>query len=366
MPVFRGTQKKLRIAQGLTWAVFVYFLSLGAAAQISPPIRSFQLVAPNVGWASSGDAVFWTTDDGGSWRNITPSVASLELTSSMPNVRDVFFLDAEKGWVLLSDWRDRERADAPEISVAFTENAGVSWTVTAVSISDFDSGALAGYGHLHFIDSGHGWLNLDLAGSSNANFGLLLETADGGRTWSKVTNGPHIAGPILFENANDGWVAGGPGNHHLFATHDGGKSWQELSLNPPQGVGSATYPTYDVPKFVDNNGFLPVTYAAQDDSNSAVVVFSTADNGRTWVPKNTTTLSHATSLSARIPTAVSKTPAGEVSLGAVEEISGSKVLKIEYLDSQLGWASTWKGLQATADGGATWTDISPVRSRLSK
>ena len=42
--------------------------SQGAAAQ------GMQLMAPGVGWASNGGALYWTSDDGKEWKNTTPPI----------------------------------------------------------------------------------------------------------------------------------------------------------------------------------------------------------------------------------------------------------------------------------------------------
>ncbi len=62
------------------------------------------LVGPGVGWAlqyrgagpGSDDRLFWTSDDGANWKDITPQdPASHEIAG-------VFFLDPSRGWVLLA------------------------------------------------------------------------------------------------------------------------------------------------------------------------------------------------------------------------------------------------------------------------
>ena len=74
----------------------------------------------------------------------------------------------------------------------------------------------------------------------------MFDTSDGGITWNVVTPPPFSASPssysfdsatITFGNAEDGWaydtsetqVGGGTGDQ-LFSTHDGGRSWESVSL----------------------------------------------------------------------------------------------------------------------------------------
>jgi len=73
--------------------------------------------------------------------------------------------------------------------------------------------------------------------TSGASFSFsdLVETHDGGATWSEL-RAPPAAGPVAFVNPEDGWLAGGVvGNQRLFATHDGGESWS--SVTPPLSPG---------------------------------------------------------------------------------------------------------------------------------
>jgi photosystem II stability/assembly factor-like uncharacterized protein len=331
----------------------VSFLSITLGAQIIQPIRSFQLVTTTSGWSSTEDAVYWTTDLGSSWTNITPSMAPPDQLFSEPKIKDVFFLDATHGWVLLSHWA--EHAAAPQLSVAFTQDGGGTWTVTPVTISNFNPEALSGDGNFSFVDPQRGWMNLGLNSSSNFNSGLLFETVDGGKSWTRLKNAPYIAGKIAFKTSDDGWIAGGPGNRELWATHDGGKTWQKPSLIPPEGLNGVIYTTDDAPTFLDGFTFLKVTYEGPDEASSAVVVFTSSDSGKTWKAQS------INRWGGRLPTAVTKTSAGDVSATRVEAIEGSRVLEIKYLDNMIGWASTLHGLVATKDGGATWTNISPVK-----
>src|SRR5260370_38773069 len=71
------------------------------------------LIAPGVGWAlqnqSMGqdrdDHLFWTSDDGSTWRDVTPhDPASREIAG-------VFFLNASRGWVLLPPKRETPKSN---------------------------------------------------------------------------------------------------------------------------------------------------------------------------------------------------------------------------------------------------------------
>ena len=58
-------------------------------------LKSMQLLTPQLGWASSGQRVFWTTSEGREWKDITPP-------GTRGAIDGVFFVDASSGWVLRS------------------------------------------------------------------------------------------------------------------------------------------------------------------------------------------------------------------------------------------------------------------------
>jgi hypothetical protein len=118
-------------------------------------------------------------------------------------------------------------------------------------------------------------MNVGIVSSSNFNLGGLLSTQDGGATWNWAPYSPGVYGVIRFINLKDGWLAGGPGNEHPYATHDGSNSWQEISMKSPPVTGSATVPLYAVPVFSDDkHGFLPVTYTGTEGSGEFLVLLS--------------------------------------------------------------------------------------------
>lgn len=68
---------------------------------------------------------------------------------------------------------------------------------------------------LHFVDEQQGWLC--------HNHGGLVDTRDGGRTWSVEGRWPGTSvRAIWFGDAQSGWCAEVGG---VYATEDGGRSW---------------------------------------------------------------------------------------------------------------------------------------------
>jgi hypothetical protein len=226
---------------------------------------------------------------------------------------------------------------------------------------------------MFFVDSAHVWLELDVVSSSNFRRGHLLITEDGGKTWNLSQGDPGVGGSLYFINRNDGWLAGGPGDQHLYATADGGNSWRELSLTKPHGYSDTT--TYEPPFFRDDkHGFLPVTYSAGDFST--LVLFATNDGGKNWLPHRTfpskssqtirstladSTLITATASGKRL-TLTRLTP-DEFTTTATADVLSLGILELSFTDADHGWAFGVQGaaavLLATRNGGRTWSEITP-------
>jgi len=341
-----------------------------------------RLLTPEVGWVLGGNRLLWTADAGKNWTDITPEAGPIPAFGSRARIASVFFLDTSTGWVLL--YQTDPKTDEPRFKLASTSDAGVNWSIESLTIPGVDprSTLLSGSGRIDFLDYLHGWMNLDVVSSSNFRLGILVKTEDGGRTWNSANSpsvaGPGVAGLIRFVTTEDGWLAGGPGNEHIFATHDGCKTWQEVSLKPSPQVGAAIYPAYDLPVFEDSrHGFLPVTYAGPEGTPSKLVVYSTDDRGRTWKPSKVLAMSKETPIGEVVPVAISDSillASTEPSVSGVAfasvpltgvaapsvALSTVSASELSFADVRHGWALGRGGeLLYTADGGATWTDVTP-------
>jgi photosystem II stability/assembly factor-like uncharacterized protein len=71
-------------------------LCLLASGQNSTAIQSMKLFDPDAGWAATNKNLFWTTDGGAQWKDITPKANGRRVVAS------VFFLDTSNGWALLA------------------------------------------------------------------------------------------------------------------------------------------------------------------------------------------------------------------------------------------------------------------------
>ena len=368
----------IRVFFALTLIPALLLISvLGTGQTTQTHIQSMKLLNPKVGWAATDRGLFWTADGGVRWRDITPK------GSNPVDIRSVFFLDASVGWVLFV--HADQNSFGPSFTVAATSNAGKTWSVKPVKIPRLNPEAttLGGDGNIDFVDSLHGWMNLGVLSSANFRLGLLLVTADGGRSWGWASESPGVSGKIRFTTLKDGWLAGGPGNQELYVTHDACGSWQKVSLVAP-GKGSAeTYPLFDQPPvFVDSlHGFLPVTFVAGEGTGGQLTLFATEDGGKTWNSRRNLPIRGDTS--AAVPSTVADSTLIAVSpsnrqlmfgsLGAGRDVAradalvapDSAVFELSFVSKARGWALTSEGLLSPTDGGISWLTITPSAVRNS-
>jgi photosystem II stability/assembly factor-like uncharacterized protein len=265
------------------------------------------------GWVHEGSALFATADGGQTWSAVKdPCDGSDEFGFYLS------FPTVQTGWVACG-WQPAT-AMQPK-AVYRTDDGGQSWDLMAATgiPTEFKGkqGTIPMGGHLSslfFLDAQHGWM-----GESR---GVLLATADGGRTWQAVP-GPmgtveqFIAG-IRFVSARDGFVLD---QSILYVTHDGGSSFTPVlpSLAPESSLPAQALDAK--------------TWVAAGTRLDRSAILWTEDAGQTW--------------------------------RKVGAISGEGVGAIRFVDRQHGWAvgSHWAGsssaqtLYATLDGGATWTAV---------
>ncbi|MGC1783998.1 MAG: hypothetical protein WA708_15865 [Acidobacteriaceae bacterium] len=342
-----------------------------------PAITEMKLLTQTSGWAlAGGKTIYWTDDDGAHWKDITPpNVTSGRFNT--PPFASVFFFDRDTGLALASNYL--KGGDFGSLDLYSTSNGGESWAKTHIAVSESDPERPFTGGSMSFADPQHGWLNMGIMSGSAFSIGELFRTSDGGQTWNRVKGDPGVGGEIRLVTAEDGWLAGGPANTELYASHDGGKSFQQVRLGAPKALGPMNYPTYTLPVFEnDLHGYEAVTYAGIGEAKGIAVLFETKDGGKTWkqdgvltnldrVSVGVSAISTVVDSKWMIP-AVPETgepiltvlPSGGTETAQADTmVGGMSGRKISFLSPSQGWLSCSKGLLSTTDGGATWTEITP-------
>lgn len=209
---------------------------------------------------------------------------------------------------------------------------------------------IANFYCMYFLDDHNGWA---------AGQGVIIHTADGGKTWEKQHSSGARIRCIYFKNAKDGFAAGE--SNCYMETHDGGANWK------------ADFSKFQSANFFkiffvnDKNGFMLSTGS----------VYRTTDGGATWNdvgPKKEESSWSFNGLAARDASHLVLTGEHEMLFtsdngGATWTANKKDLLTgarrhfydVAFKDAKTGWisCSTGSGTDVdclyTEDGGVTWT-----------
>ncbi|MCL2342734.1 MAG: hypothetical protein FWC62_02410, partial [Firmicutes bacterium] len=182
-----------------------------------------------------------------------------------------------------------------EIKMAVSADAGQTWKTSAVPApvpaqEGYVPSASAYPLKVRFMDSQRGWLVLSSGYAMGSQEPFLYTTADGGATWTEsAVDGNWGAGGgitcVGFSTKEIGFVGYGVFNDLgpvVFATYDGGKSWNALTFSLPEEY-SADYKYADSPVFDGADGIMPVHVRADPNGGYTVTInLLTPDYGATW------------------------------------------------------------------------------------
>ena len=336
------------------------------------------MISASTGWAagSGTNRILRTADGGSHWDDAGPRGAQ-------PGNWTTFFLDANNAWVASSL---QPGSDTPDFSVHVyrTSDGGKNWNNAGV--------VAAGQGwpsSMSFVDASHGWLFMNLGGAAGSQGVAFYGTADGGRTWTKLseadTSGSsgHLPlscskGAPVFLNPSTGWLPGScsaGGGPFFYVTRDGGRTWHNVALGSPAGWGSTCMCEVTSLRFSDarNGVFVLTSYGSAGVPESAV--YSTTDGGGSWRPGPSLPAqaydvffidkSHGWTINPKANNSLLSTSDGGQHWSTVGPIPSTQgVTGLQFVTTEIGWASgsepAGNTLIKTTDGGQTWTtQLSP-------
>jgi photosystem II stability/assembly factor-like uncharacterized protein len=318
------------------------------------------------GWGQTDRGILITTDGGAHWEDVTP-----QRISGSDRSFSAFFLDASTRWV-------SARMDDPHLILFHTADGGHTWESVATPVS---------HGYVFFVDPENGWI-LDASscgvGSCDGN---IYRTTDGGTSWEQIHSfGPSpeddpnaipyggIKDRIAFSDARHGWLTGSipvPSFVYLYATRDGGITWQHQDIPRPPGAEKEDVSLAPPQFFSVQEGFLPVVFHLDPPE---LVFYMTRDGGATW--KETTSLEKSeyrtvydcVSLQECWVVAGDTLMVSHDSAQTWAQISPNikmgGVWELEFVNSRTGCAlrreqSEKDQLYRTDDGGLTWNPLLP-------
>jgi photosystem II stability/assembly factor-like uncharacterized protein len=268
----------LILTAALAFAVGVLSGGDQRASGLDAPSRIVEakLVNSSEGWALSDSDLSWTADGGSSWTSIMPP----KLSASA--IRSVTFDSAGNGWVAAAG--EEAEAARPSVQVYSTSDHGRSWTSSSLSS---EAQLTVGGISTSFAGPKSGWALVGEETSAAVSAGHLYATSDGGVSWEALPD-PPVAGKVSFSSSSDGWLAGGTGGGELYSTQDGGRSWTRVEVKSPEGVSGEA--SYGLPRVsADGSGLLPVTFT-DEDGNATVGIYATTDAGASWSLSDTVAL----------------------------------------------------------------------------
>lgn len=304
------------------------------------PVQAIGLADYGVGWVADVTGIYLTTDQGRSWRTITPPNLANEAVSDRIGALDA--VGQNDLWLALEDVPGLVpySPQSPDGSyrgegIDRSTDDGQTWTFGTLP------GCLQACGanlSMSFVDPEHGFAAI---GSGQAGSTMMFSTDDGGATWTGLGAKHNLGGSaqIVFSSALDGWAVTGPtfGDHGqqkssggvLYRTGDGGASW-----SPAPGLPSTDQ--FALPTFFGTK--TGVTLSNPDGVPArSTLIFATDDAGVTWTAHALPTIGGLASLKPR-------------GLGSSFAAIGPTSWKID-----IGSA-----LYSTSNAGRTWTWFEPA------
>jgi hypothetical protein len=288
-PAYVGDLHMFSPIAGWAWGGGTEILHTSVGVQqwtiVPPPVGRFNVI--EVAWidaqsarilASSGSAQFvgtyqlvgWSTDDGGAtWMEGQPFTALDETTQSLYSAGDLDFVDGTHGWF----FDTQDGTEGSPIFIFRTVDGGVHWK----EVETTPAGGTAAAGALpvactksgmSFVDATTGWV----AGGCVGAGAFFDVTHDGGVTWSPQSldcgDGCALGAP-QFTSSRDGELVAANSVPVLFTTTDGGLTWTQRARLPATSVDFIN---------ADNGFALGLT----GNNNPSAVLWATRNGGRSW------------------------------------------------------------------------------------
>ncbi len=201
------------------------------------------------GYLLVGKRIYISNDGGTSWREnrvLNPN----EFNGLTPEFLSVRFSGKKRGWIVGSvSNQDEEVVDS---LVLQTLDGGETWTRVSVPSNKIE------LYHVDFVNDENGWIVGD--------GGLILRTQDGGLNWAVQNSGTKVSlYNIDFRDKNDGVIVGSEGT--ILRTENGGQTWEKVKT-------AATKSLLRVNFINDKTGWIV---------GVGGMILKTDDKGQTWV-----------------------------------------------------------------------------------
>ncbi len=244
----------------------------------SPGLAAVRMIDEHNGWGVTDSTIVRTEDGGATWHQAGPSGVTSFGYAVTSN-----FLDAQHGWILITDPKN------PLAGTMYrTSDGGATWASASVPF---------GSGDLNFLDANKGWIMASLGAGAGSMGVAVFQSTDGGATWTQTyTNDPNASNagnslplgglkdgmtPLDMQNAFIGGIIYTNGTIYLYKTSDGGHTWSLVPVQVPVGY-EQSQPDTRPPLFITpKDAYLPVS--VQNQYGVMMAVYVSHDGGASWV-----------------------------------------------------------------------------------
>ena len=187
------------------------------------------------------DHILYTSDGGRSWQDVTPPEA---IVSAPPQglAAITYFNAGGNAWVTFISQTPQPPTSQTQKFWHSSDN-GKTWQSGELSLVGFQMEYFIPF-QLGFLDAQHGWVIAHVGAGMSHDYIVAFTTSDGGRTWSRVIDSEKNLElmscqktGLAFSTTVNGWLVGNcPGlmtNLFFYSTTDGGQTWQQANLTPP-------------------------------------------------------------------------------------------------------------------------------------
>jgi len=394
---------------GAPTATFPATPTLTLATQTHQPVKiiSTHMLDAFLGWAVGqvnsdlNDHLVFTQDGGKTWQERSPQAAFQGVPAS-GLAATPFFTSADQAWVV---YASRPGETVPtELTVWHTADGGLTWqSGGALDLAGLPA-EFAIPSDLGFLaDDLHGWIMVHLGVGMSHDYIAVFTTADSGKTWQRVVDSnqtQNIAGPdqswdlmscpktgLAFSDPATAWLSGDcPGlipNLFLYHSVDGGKTWNQIGLVPPDGQPSDLFSNgnegcgvpalvYTSPRTllidVNCNNYKTYTatawlYASEDGGQTFTTRLLPAPYGNLhFIDPNLGFMLGTTKEDPTLPAKLFATSDGGRSWTSVTPTNWQGMP--DFVDASNGWVpaahADVTALVFSSNGGKTWSALQPV------
>lgn len=326
----------------------------------TPVLTSLRMINSTVGWGTGRNTVWYTTDSGMHWTNVTPK--GLKTSSNLQ--MKIYGIGHSNAWVAISGLH--------LFAMYHTTDQGQSWEKQQVH----DEGTPIS---LHFTNQDDGWLALEQGAAAGNDRETIYQTDNGGSSWNKIAFTNEIRGGTLpfsgdktgasFIDNNHGWATGDThlnGRVDLYQTTDGGHTWISRNISVSSKLKNEELTSYPPIFFGQKDGILPVV------SNLGLITYRTTDGGNRWTPTSVVQsqvqngqINEWSFVSVNNGFATGGNQlfitrdGGDTWKVIQTNVSFKNVNELDFISSIDGWALTISGsLYHTTDGGHNWKKTS--------